>query len=98
MQAFKIKGALKLRDIQHIIQVAPCFVNLRQETGGVANVVRQISLLLRKKGYAVTLICSNTELGKVVSEPLSFTSPEGIEVHVVDQFTNPLIGPSYKLL
>jgi glycosyltransferase involved in cell wall biosynthesis len=87
-----------MRDKLHIIQVAPCFVDLGHETGGVANVVRQISLLLRQKGHAVTLICSNMELGKVVAEPLSFISPEGVAVHVVAQFPNPLIGPQCRVL
>lgn len=86
-----------MQDRLHIIQVAPCFVDLQQETGGVANVVRQISLLLQQRGHAVTLICTNTELRKVVARPSSFVSPEGIAVHVVDQYPNPLLGPQHKV-
>lgn len=82
----------------HIIQIAPCFVDLERETGGVSNVVRQICLLLRQKGHSVTLICSNIDLRKVVSEVRAFTSTEGIAVYVVDQRPNPLLGPQDKVL
>jgi glycosyltransferase involved in cell wall biosynthesis len=73
-------------------------VDLEKETGGVANIVRQICLLLRVKGYKVTLICSNTELGKVVANPASFVSPQGISVFVVAQYTMPLLGPRCNIL
>jgi glycosyltransferase involved in cell wall biosynthesis len=78
----------------HFVQVAPCFVDLKQETGGVANVVRQICLILRQRGHQVTLICSNTELGRVVADPAIYISSEGVAVHIVAQNGNPLVGPA----
>lgn len=81
----------------HIVQVSPCYVNLKQESGGVANVVRQLCLKLREKGHSITLICSNTELGKVVSKPTFFVSEEGIHVHVVGQYSNTLLGPYHHV-
>lgn len=78
----------------HVIQVAPCYVDLNSETGGVANVVRQLCLRLRKKGYGVTLLCTNTELGKVVASPSWFVTSHGIRVCVVGQSVRPALGPA----
>jgi len=82
-----------MRKCYHFIHVAPCFVDLTRETGGVANVVRRICLILRQRGYSVTLICTNTELGKIVADSRSYISDEGIFVHIVSQNKNPLTGP-----
>jgi glycosyltransferase involved in cell wall biosynthesis len=81
----------------HIIQVSPCFVDLKNETGGVANVVRVISLSMRQKGHAVSLICSNTELGSKKSEEKFYVSKEGIRVYIVDQTNSKLFGPRKKI-
>lgn len=82
----------------HFVHIAPCFVDLTQETGGVANVVRQLCLLSRQHGHQITLICSNTELGRVVAEPAFYVSQDGVAVHVIAQNTNPLIGPPRNVL
>lgn len=81
-----------------IIQIAPCFVDLNSESGGVANIVRQICLHLADKKVHTILICTTTELGKSVSEAKFIQHSEYLTVHIVKQYPNPLLGPTKKIL
>ena len=81
-----------------IIQVAPCFVDINKETGGVANIVRQICLTLSNKKIDTILICTTTELGIEVANEEIIEFSEFLTIHVVKQFKNPLLGPRKKIL
>ena len=58
-----------------IIQIAPCYVDIYNETGGVANIIRQICLYLEQKKINTVLICTNTELGKTLPNPVQLITP-----------------------
>ncbi len=77
-----------------IIQIAPCYVDIDIETGGVANVIRQICLALEKKSIATVLICTNTELGKVVAKTGSIKYSEFLTIHIIKQCKNPILSPT----
>jgi glycosyltransferase involved in cell wall biosynthesis len=80
-----------------IVQVAPCHVSLERETGGVANIVRQICLKLANSHRQTLLLCSNTELGRVVAEPGFRRVSEYLSVCVLPQRRSPLFGPTIAL-
>ena len=80
-----------------IIQICPCYVDLDRETGGVANVVRQICLQLARQQRQVLLLCGNRELGKIKAPPGRIKANEFIEVEVLDQRAHPLLGPVSEL-
>jgi len=80
-----------------ILQIAPCYVDIYNETGGVANVVRQICLSLERKKINTVLICSNTELGKEVTKEKSIKYSDYLTIHIIKQHTNPLLGPVHNL-
>ena len=80
-----------------IIQICPCYVDLDRETGGVANVVRQICLQLARRQRRVRLICGNRELGKTMAPAGRVQANEFIEVEVLDQRSHPLLGPVSEL-
>lgn len=80
-----------------ILQVAPCYVDIFNETGGVANVVRQICLHLEENKIETILICSNTELGKIVANPRIINFSEYLTVYIINQYKNPLLGPTNDL-
>ena len=71
--------------VNAVLHIAPCFVDLNKEGGGVANVVRQLCLRQIGAGLRVVLICTNTELGAKVAEPAEFIHPSGVEVFIVSQ-------------
>jgi glycosyltransferase involved in cell wall biosynthesis len=80
-----------------IVQLCPTYVDLTRETGGVATIVRHISLCLARMGRRVHLVCGNRELGKK-------SSAMGHEVHsseltrtVLEQKSHPLLGPVSEL-
>lgn len=77
-----------------ILQIAPCYVDISRETGGVANIVRQICLKLDQSKITTILICSNTELGKVVAKPEIIKYSDFLTVHIIKQHKNPLFGPT----
>jgi len=80
-----------------ILQIAPCYVDIYNETGGVANIVRQICLKLEKNRINTVLICSNTELGKTVARSGKIEYSDYLTIYVVKQYKNPLLGPTKKL-
>lgn len=81
-----------------IIQIAPCYVDMNSETGGVANIIRQICLYLEKNKIDTVLICSNTELGKTVAKPGFIKYSDNLSIYIVHQNQNPLLGPKKELL
>lgn len=81
-----------------ILQIAPCYVDIFNETGGVSNIVRQICLRLEKEKINTVLICSNTELGKVVSEEKYIKYSDFLSIYIIPQYKNPLLGPVSNLL
>lgn len=80
-----------------IIHVAPCHVDLQKESGGVANVVRQLCLLQARQGHDVQLLCTTTELGNKVALPRTLAIVADVKVTVIDQRANPLLGPGGPL-
>jgi len=80
-----------------IVQICPCYVDLGNETGGVANVVRQICLGLARRGRHVRLICGDRELGRRKAEAGFRKISDLLEVHVVRQRFHPLLGPVSQL-
>jgi hypothetical protein len=80
-----------------IIQICPCYVDLEHETGGVANIVRQICLQLVKQRKHVLLLCGNRELGKVKASPGCARINDFLTVEILDQKSHPLLGPTNEL-
>ena len=83
-----------------IVHICPCYVDLEKEMGGVANIVRQLTLGPARRGREVVVICGNRELGTVVSEPKVEdvdTDAGSIRVHVLRQRAHPLLGPTRAL-
>lgn len=80
-----------------VIQIAPCYIDLNAETGGVANIIRQICLSLDKHKIKTTLVCGNTELGKVMAQPEVFQYSDNLTVHIVAQKSHPLLGSSKSI-
>jgi glycosyltransferase involved in cell wall biosynthesis len=80
-----------------VVQICPCYVDFQQETGGVANVVRQICLHLSATGRQVILLCGNTELGKTVAAPGKRRINEWLTVEVFSQRSHPMVGPVGEL-
>jgi len=81
----------------HVLQIAPCFVDLDHETGGVSNIVRQIALNLTRNNHRVTVFCGNTELGKVKAIPGVHRISDHLIQHIQCQRLNPLLGPGIDL-
>lgn len=81
-----------------IIQICPCYVDLNKETGGVANIVRQICLQLAKQQQNVLLLCGNRELGKSNASPGRIRVNEFLTVEVFEQGSHPLLGPTKDLV
>jgi glycosyltransferase involved in cell wall biosynthesis len=80
-----------------ILQICPCYVDLDRETGGVANIVRQICLHLAKQGKHVSLLCGNRELGEAKAQPGLRRINEFLSVEIFDQNSHPLRGPTATL-
>jgi glycosyltransferase involved in cell wall biosynthesis len=80
-----------------ILHIAPCFVDIDNESGGVSNIIRQICLKLEKKGINTILICTNTFLGKIVCEPRSIKYSKFLTIHIIKQNKFPLFGPIYPI-
>lgn len=80
-----------------IVQVVPCYVDLEKETGGVANIVRQICLKLADMHRQTLLLCGNTELCKTVAEPGFRRASEDLAAQVFSQRRHPLLGPTAAL-
>ena len=76
-----------------ILQIAPCYVDIYKETGGVANIIRQICLKLEQSKIPTVLICSNTELGRIVAKPDIIKYSDFLTIHIISQYKNPLLGP-----
>lgn len=96
----KVQTAEETRQKGHpelVVQIAPCFVDLSKETGGVANIVRQICLKLSGLGVETLLVCGNTELGTPVAEPRSFQADTHLRQEVIFQHGHPLMGPTRRL-
>lgn len=81
-----------------ILQIAPCYVDIYNETGGVANVIRQICLSLQKNQKDTILICTTTELGSEVAIEDVIQYSDYLTVYVIKQNKNPLLGPKSNLL
>lgn len=81
-----------------IIQICPCYVDLEKETGGVANVVRQICLQLAKQRMQVLLLCGNRELGKIKALPGRTRINDFLTIEVFEQGSHPLLGPTKDLV
>lgn len=81
-----------------ILQVAPCYVDIEKETGGVANVVRQICLALEKKSITTVLICTDTELGKVVAKTGFVKYSNFLTIHIIKQPKYPILSSTRELL
>jgi len=80
-----------------IVQIAPCYVDIHKETGGVANIIRQICLKLEQSQIPTVLICTNTELGRIVAEAGIIEYSDFLTIHIVSQHKNPLWVPKKKL-
>lgn len=80
-----------------VVQVCPPYVDLERETGGVSNVVRQISLRLARMGKPVHVICGNRELGRIVSSPKQDLHGPSLRRTVLGQNPHPLLGPVGRL-
>ena len=80
-----------------IIQICPCYVDLHHETGGVANIVRQICLQLAAQKRHVFLLCGNRELGKKKASPGRTRMNDFLTVEILDQKSHPLLGPTKEL-
>lgn len=76
-----------------VLQIAPCYVDINKETGGVANIIREICLAADKMKIDTVLLCPNTELGKTVANVNTIRYSEYLTVHIIAQNTNPLLGP-----
>lgn len=76
-----------------IVEICPCYVNLDGETGGVANIVREICHQLALSRRRVLLLCANTELGDVVARPERRRSNDYLTVQVFAQRPHPMLGP-----
>jgi len=81
----------------HVLQIVPSFVDFNHETGGVSNVVRQISLYLANQDCTVTVLCGNRELGTTKSRPGIIVHKENLVEHVIGQRFHPLLGPRVEL-
>lgn len=68
-----------------IFQIAPCYIDLDRETGGVANIVRQICLALDRNNIPTTLVCLNTELGNVVAQPGTIRYSPNLTIHILER-------------
>ncbi|MGE0433213.1 MAG: glycosyltransferase [Planctomycetota bacterium] len=79
-----------------VLHVCHCWVPIDRESGGVANVVRQLCLASVAEGREVVLICGDRELGRVVGDGAG-SSHGGLTVHVLRQRANPLRGPVGEL-
>ena len=86
-----------LRETPLIVQICPCYVDLDRETGGVANIVRQICLQLARQQRQVLLLCGNRELGKVKASPRRITFSDFLTVDILGQKSHPLLGPAKDL-
>ncbi len=80
-----------------IVEVCPCYVDTKNETGGVSNIVRQICLHLAANARKVLLLCGNTELGKVVASPGQTRVSEYLTVRVFPQRLHPTWGPTRQV-
>ncbi len=80
-----------------IVEICPCYVDTKTETGGVSNIVRQICLHLAADERKVLLLCGNTELGKVVASPGHISNNEHLAVHVFAQRPHPMWGPTRQV-
>ncbi len=78
----------------HIVQVAPCFVDLQNETGGVSNIVRRIALGLARKNHRITLICGNRELGVTKAQAGTRRHSSNLVQCIHHQRSHPLLGPA----
>ncbi|MDR2408413.1 MAG: glycosyltransferase [Bacteroidales bacterium] len=65
---------------------------MNSETGGVANIIRQICLNLQKNKINTMLVCANTELGKTMTDPETIRFSDHLVIHIVKQNKNPLLG------
>ena len=81
----------------HIVQISPCFVDFERETGGVSNVVRQITLKTSENGLRNTVFCGNTELGATKYSPCIEKISDNIVRNVQYQRRHPLLGPRIDL-
>lgn len=81
-----------MRNKPCILQNCPCYVDLEHETGGVANIVRQICFHLTKQGKHVSLLCGNRELGEAKVQPGLRKINEFLSVEIFDQSSHPLMG------
>lgn len=86
-----------MKNESSIIQICPCYVDLHHETGGVANVVRQICLQLAAQQRHVFLFCGNRELGKKKASPGRTRINDFLTVEILDQKSHPLLGPTKEL-
>ncbi|HEU4684707.1 MAG TPA: glycosyltransferase [Nitrospira sp.] len=80
-----------------VVQICPCYVDLERETGGVANIVRQICLHLAKQEIDVLLLCGNRELGTVKAQPGVRRIGRFLSMEVYGQLAHPLLGPTKAL-
>jgi glycosyltransferase involved in cell wall biosynthesis len=54
--------------LRQIVHIAPCYVNIEKETGGVSNIVRRIAVEQVGLVSDVCVICPNVDLGQVVAD------------------------------
>lgn len=87
-----------MRNTFSVIQICPCYVDLGKETGGVANVVRQICLQLANQHMQVLLLCGNRELGKIKAPPGRTQINDFLTIEVFEQGSHPLLGPTKGLI
>ena len=80
-----------------IIQICPCYVDLHHETGGVANIVRQICLQLARQRRHVLLLCGNRDLGTVKAAPGRMKINDFLTIEIFGQQSHPLLGPTRGL-
>lgn len=78
-----------------IFHVVPCYVNLDKESGGVANVVRQLAIRQAEMGDDVVVLCTTTELNVQVGEPGELIHSSGVKVLTVYQNSGKFALPSF---
>ena len=79
-----------------IVHFCPSYVDLDRETGGVSNIVRQLAIHSAGFGLDVSLVCGNREMGRICG-PVDRFRDKNVDMSVVYQLANPLLGPVGKL-
>jgi glycosyltransferase involved in cell wall biosynthesis len=81
-----------------VLHVSPTLVPIRQDAGGVANVVRQLAIYQAKSGKVdVLILCSDTERQKIVSIDLDKSTGVAYSRQVIPQYRYEFAGPFWPV-